>query len=126
MIDEGNYRSTTHIGKTGLEKYYESELHGQVGHQQVEVNAQGRVLRVIDKVSSTAGNNLILNLDIELQKIAEQALGELAGSVIAIEPETGAVAVLVSKPGFDPNLFVHGISHKNHNALSNNESFSHD
>ena len=118
VIDEGNYRGTTHIGKTGLEKYYEAELHGQVGRQRVEVNAQGRVLRVIDKVASVAGNDLKLNLDIELQKIAEQALGEFAGSVIAIEPETGAVVVFVSKPGFDPNLFVHGISHKNYNALS--------
>jgi penicillin-binding protein 2 len=118
VIDGGNYRGTTHIGKTGLEKYYEAELHGQVGRQRVEVNAQGRVLRVIDKVASVAGNDLTLNLDIELQKIAEQALGEFAGSVIAIEPETGAVVVFVSKPGFDPNLFVHGISHKNYDALS--------
>ena len=118
VIDEGNYRGTSHIGKTGLEKYYEAELHGQVGRQRVEVNAQGRVLRVIDKVASVAGNDLALNLDIELQKIAEQGLGEFAGSVIAIEPESGAVVVFVSKPGFDPNLFVHGISHKNYNALS--------
>jgi penicillin-binding protein 2 len=118
VIDEGNYRGTTHIGKTGLEKYYEAELHGQVGRQEVEVNSQGRVLRVIDKTASVAGNDLTLNLDIELQKIAEQALGEFAGSVIAIEPDTGAVVVFVSKPGYDPNLFVHGISHKDYNALS--------
>ena len=117
VIDEGNYRGTSHIGKTGLEKYYESELHGTVGRQRVEVNAQGRVLSVIDKVPSVSGNDLILNLDIELQKIAEQALGELSGSVIAIEPHSGAVVVFVSKPGFDPNLFVHGISHKNYDAL---------
>lgn len=117
VIDEGNYRGTSHIGKTGLEKYYEAELHGQVGRQKVEVNAQGRVLRVLDKVAPVAGNNLILNLDIELQHIAEKGLGELAGSVIAIEPHTGAVVTFVSKPGFDPNLFVHGISHKNYNAL---------
>ena len=118
VIDEGNYRGTTHIGKTGLEKYYEAELHGQVGRQKVEVNAQGRVLRVIDKVAPVAGNDLILNMDIELQKMAEQALGDFAGAVIAIEPHSGAVVVFVSKPGFDPNLFVHGISHKNYNALS--------
>lgn len=117
VIDEGNYRGTTHIGKTGLEKYYEAELHGKVGRQKVEVNAQGRVLRVIDKVSPESGNDLTLNLDIELQKIAEAGLGEFAGSVIAIEPHTGAVVVFVSKPGFDPNLFVHGISHKDYNAL---------
>ncbi len=118
VIDQGNYRGTTHIGKTGLEKYYEVELHGKVGRQKVEVNAQGRVLRVLEKVAPVAGNDLTLNLDIELQKMAEQALGEFAGSVIAIEPHTGAVVVFVSKPGFDPNMFVHGISHKDYNALS--------
>jgi len=117
VIDVGNYRGTSHIGKTGLEKYYEAELHGMVGRQKVEVNAQGRVLRVIEKVAPVSGNDLILNLDIELQQIAEQGLGEFAGSVIAIEPHTGAVVVFVSKPGFDPNLFVHGISHKKYNAL---------
>lgn len=117
VIDEGNYRGTTYIGKTGLEKYYESELHGEVGRQQVEINAQGRVLRVLDKVAPVSGNDLVLNLDIELQHIAERGLGEFAGSVIAIEPQTGAVVVFVSKPEYDPNLFVHGISHKDYNAL---------
>ena len=121
VIDEGNYRGTTHIGKTGLEKYYEAELHGQVGRQKVEVNAQGRVLRVIDKVAAVAGNDLVLNLDIELQRIAEEALGDFAGAVIAIEPHTGAVLAFVSKPGFDPNLFVHGISHKDYDALQYND-----
>jgi len=120
VIDRGNYRGTTHIGKTGLEKYYEAELHGQVGRQNVEVNAQGRILRVIDKVASVSGNDLVLNLDIELQMIAQEMLGDLSGSVIAIEPDTGAVVVFVSNPGFDPNLFVHGISHKNYNALQHN------
>jgi penicillin-binding protein 2 len=117
VINEGNYRGTTHIGKTGLEKYYEGELHGQVGRQKVEVNAQGRVLRVIEKVPAIRGNDIVLNLDVELQKIAEEGLGEFAGAVIAIEPHTGAVVVFVSKPSFDPNLFVHGISHKKYNAL---------
>jgi len=116
VIDEGNYRGTSHIGKTGLEKYYEAELHGQVGRQNVEVNAQGRVLRVIDKVAPVAGNDLVLNLDIELQRIAEEGLGDFAGAVIAIEPHTGAIVTFVSKPSFDPNLFVHGISHKDYNA----------
>lgn len=117
VIDEGNYRGTTHIGKTGLERYYEAELHGRVGRQKVEVNAQGRVLRVIDKVPSVSGNDLVLNLDVELQRIAEDGLGEFSGSVVAIEPQTGGVVVFVSKPGFDPNLFVHGISHKDYDAL---------
>lgn len=117
VIDVGNYRGTTHIGKTGLEKYYEAELHGQVGRQRVEVNAQGRVLQVIDQVAPVSGNDLVLNLDVELQKLAENALGDLAGSVVAIEPHTGAVVVFLSKPGFDPNLFVHGISQKNYDVL---------
>jgi len=117
IIDKGDYRGTSHIGKTGLEKYYEAELHGDVGRQKVEINAQGRVLRILDKVPSVSGNDLVLNLDIELQKMADEALGDLAGSVIAIEPHTGAVVVFVSKPEYDPNLFVHGISHKNYDAL---------
>ncbi len=117
VIDVGNYRGTTHIGKTGLEKYYEAELHGQVGQQKVEVNAQGRVIRVIDKIAAVSGNDLVLNLDIELQRLADAGLGEFAGAVIAIEPHTGAVVTFVSKPGYDPNLFVHGISHKNYDAL---------
>ncbi len=117
VIDQGNYRGTTHIGRTGLERYYESQLHGQVGQQRVEVNAQGRIIRVIDKIAPVSGNDLVLNLDIELQRIADQSLGEFAGAVIAIEVHTGAVLAFVSKPGFDPNLFVHGISHKNFNAL---------
>lgn len=117
LINNGQYRGTTHIGKTGLEKYYETELHGQVGRQKVEVNAQGRVLRVLEKVPSVAGNDLVLNLDIELQKMADKALGDLAGSVIAIEPHTGAVVVFVSKPEYDPNVFVHGISQIKYDAL---------
>ena len=117
VIDEGNYRGTNYIGKTGLEKYYEAELHGRVGQQKVEVNAQGRILRVIEKIPPVPGNDLVLNLDIELQHIAEEALGEFAGAVIAIEPHSGAVVVFVSKPGYDPNLFVHGISHKKYNDL---------
>jgi penicillin-binding protein 2 len=117
VIDEGNYRGTSHIGKTGLEKYYEGELHGTVGRQKVEVNAQGRILRVIDKVAPIAGNDLVLNLDMELQQIAEDGLGEFSGSVIAVEPDTGAVVVFVSNPSFDPNLFVHGISHKDYDEL---------
>lgn len=117
VIDKGNYRGTTHIGKTGLEKYYEAELHGEVGRQKVEVNAQGRVLRVIERVAPVAGNDIVLNIDIELQRIASEGLGDLSGSVIAIEPKTGAVVAFVSKPEFDPNLFVHGMSHEDFDAL---------
>jgi len=116
-IDVSNYRGTTHIGKTGLEKHYEAELHGIVGQQNVEVNAEGRILRVIDKVPPIPGNDLILNLDLELQLTAERALGDFAGAVIVMEPQTGAVLAFVSEPTYDPNLFVHGISVKDYAAL---------
>ena len=116
-IDVSNYRGTSHIGKTGLEKYYEEELHGIVGQQNVEVNAEGRILRVIDKIPPLPGNNLVLNLDMELQLTAEQQLGDFAGSVIVMQPKTGAVLAFVSEPAYDPNLFVHGISVKDYKAL---------
>lgn len=116
-IDVSNYRGTSHIGKTGLEKYYEEELHGIVGQQNVEVNAEGRILRVIDKIPPIPGSNLVLNLDMELQLAAERALGDFAGAVIAMQPKTGAVLAFVSEPTYDPNLFVHGISVKDYKAL---------
>ena len=116
-IDQGNYRGTSHIGKTGLERFYEKELHGMVGQQNVEVNAEGRILRVVDKVPPVPGNDLILSLDVELQKVAEEALGDFAGSIIAMVPQTGEVLVFVSKPMYDPNLFIHGISFADYKAL---------
>ena len=116
-IDVSNYRGSTHIGKTGLEKYYEEELHGIVGQQNVEVNAEGRILRVIDKIPPIPGNNLVLNLDLEIQKTAEKALGDFAGAVIVMQPKTGAVLAFVSEPTYDPNLFVHGISVKDYKEL---------
>ncbi|NNJ97283.1 MAG: penicillin-binding protein 2 [Gammaproteobacteria bacterium] len=116
-IDVSNYRGSSHIGKTGLEKYYEDQLHGTVGQQNVEVNAEGRILRVIDKVPPVPGNDLMLNLDMELQLTAKKALGDFAGAVIVIQPKTGAVLAFVSEPTYDPNLFVHGISVKDYDAL---------
>ncbi len=116
-IDQGNYSGTSHIGKTGLEKFYETELHGTVGQQNVEVNAEGRILRVMDKVPPIPGNDLILSLDVELQKVAEEALGDFAGSIIAMVPQTGEVLVFVSQPMYDPNMFIHGISFANYKAL---------
>ena len=121
VIDVGNYRGTNYIGKTGLEKYYEDDLHGIVGQQNVEVNAEGRILRVIDKIAPVPGNDLILSLDLELQQIADVALGDLAGAVVAIIPGTGEVLVFVSKPTYDPNLFVEGIGHEDYDALSHGD-----
>ncbi|HEX7025886.1 MAG TPA: penicillin-binding protein 2 [Gammaproteobacteria bacterium] len=118
-IDESNYRATTHIGKLGIEQNYEAELHGTAGYQQVEVNVQGRVLRVVEENPPIPGKDLYLTLDIHLQQVAEEALGEESGAVVAIDPRNGAVRVLVSKPGYDPHDFVHGISNKEFNALQN-------
>jgi penicillin-binding protein 2 len=118
-LDAADYSGTTHIGKIGLEKAYESALHGHAGHQQVEVNAQGRAVRVLDQIAPEPGQNLHLNLDLRLQLAAEQALGEVSGALVAIEPGSGAVLALVSKPGFDPQPFVHGIASTNYRALSN-------
>lgn len=120
-IDQGNYRGTSHIGKTGLEKFYEDELHGTAGHQNVEVNVQGRILRVVDKVPPVPGNDLFLSLDIELQKVAEAALGDRHGSVVAIEPQTGELLAFASTPMYDPNLFVHGISFAKYKELQTAE-----
>ena len=104
-----NYKGTDHIGKTGLEQSYESELHGITGYEQVEVDAGGRGVRTLSRTSPTSGNNLVLTLDIKLQEVAELAFGENRGALVAIEPATGGILAFVSRPGFDPNLFVDGI-----------------
>lgn len=116
-IDETNYKGTTHIGKNGLERYYEDQLHGLVGYQNNEVNVQGRELRVLDKIPPVPGNNIWLTLDARLQKVAEKALQGYTGSVVVMKPHTGEILAMVSLPSFDPNLFVHGISHKNYKRL---------
>ncbi|WP_122289994.1 penicillin-binding protein 2, partial [Pseudomonas savastanoi] len=104
-------------GKTGIERFYESELHGHVGYEEVETNAQGRVLRVLKHTDPVPGKNITLTLDAHLQAAAENALGDRRGSVVALDPETGEVLAMVSKPSFDPNLFVTGISFKQYAAL---------
>jgi len=116
-VDTTNYKGTTHIGKTGLESYYEGQLHGLVGYKNIEVNVQGRELRVLDKIPPVPGNNLWLTLDVRLQKVAEKALQGFSGSVVVMKPHTGEVLAMVSLPSFDPNLFVHGISHKDYKRL---------
>ncbi len=116
-IDTSNYSATSHIGKNGVEKAYEGILHGEVGLQQVEVNAQGRVLRILESRAPVPGNDLRLFLDIGLQEEATAALGDYNGAVVAIDPGTGGVLALVSKPGFDPNLFVEGINTADYTAL---------
>ena len=116
-LDRDQYRATTHVGKTGIERRYETLLHGRSGLERVETNAQGRVLRVIERSDPQPGQDLTLSLDLDLQREAVAALGDLAGAVVVVLVETGEVLALVSHPGFDPNLFVHGISQANYNAL---------
>ena len=116
-IDPVAYAGTHYIGKTGIERFYEQLLHGTVGYEEVETNARGRVLRVLKRTEPISGSDLTLELDAELQAVAEEALGDRRGAVVAIDPNTGGVLAFVSKPGFDPNLFVTGISYADYGAL---------
>ncbi|MGH8691165.1 MAG: penicillin-binding protein 2 [Burkholderiales bacterium] len=106
---DANYRGTDYIGKSGVEATYERALHGTTGFEQVEIDAAGRGIRTLFTTAAQAGNNVVLTLDMRLQRVAETAFGERRGALVAIEPGTGAVLALVSKPGFDLNLFVDGI-----------------
>ncbi len=117
QIDEQNYKGTLQIGKTGIEKYYEDQLHGTVGYQRVETNVQGRVVRELFRSAPVSGSDLFLHLDINLQRVAFDALDEYNGSVIALDPKTGGILAMVSKPEFDPNSFVSGISSKEYAVL---------
>lgn len=117
LIDEKNYKGTLQIGKTGVEKYYEDLLHGQVGYQQVETNVVGRTVRELKSEPSVPGQALFLNLDIQLQRVASETLNEYNGSIVAMDPRNGGILAMVSKPDFDPNLFVTGISSKNYAVL---------
>lgn len=116
-IDEKKYKGTLQIGKTGVEKEYESLLHGQVGYQQVETNVQGRVVRELSSESSLSGQALFLHLDINLQRVASEALADYNGAIVALEVKTGGILAMVSKPDFNPNSFVSGISTKEYGAL---------
>ncbi len=116
--DGANYRGTEYIGKEGLEISYEKELHGITGYDEIEVSAGGRAVRNLSRTAPTAGNNLILSVDIELQKIVEKAFGDRRGALVAIEPETGDILAYVSMPTFDPNLFVEGIDAKSWEELN--------
>ena len=116
-IDVANYRGTNHIGKTGVEHYYESVLHGRAGYEHIEINAFGRTLRVLERRDPVPGSDIYLTIDAGLQAVAEEALGERNGSVVALEPSSGAVLAFVSTPTFDPNLFAYGIGHEDYQEL---------
>ncbi len=112
-----NYAATSHIGKLGIEKAYEQQLHGTVGFQRIETNVLGRTIRVLERAAPIPGDNVSLTLDINLQRIAKQAMGDNKGAVVAIDPNNGELLVLASVGDYDPNLFVNGIDHKSYNAL---------
>jgi len=117
QVDEQNYSATNYIGKSGVERFYENELHGRVGFQTIETNASNRVLRVLERTSPVPGLDLTLHLDSRLQNKAVELLGERRGAVVAIEPDTGGILTLVSTPSFDPNAFVTGIDYKSYGEL---------
>lgn len=117
--DADDYVGTEYIGKIGLEQSYERQLHGTTGVDEVEITAGGRAVRTLSRTPSVAGNNLILSVDIKLQEVVERAFGNRRGALIAIEPTTGDILAFVSKPTFDPNLFVDGIDPRSWDDLNN-------
>jgi penicillin-binding protein 2 len=114
-----NYTGSDYIGKAGLEAVYEQSLHGMTGFEQVETDAGGRAVRTLQRFPPASGDNLHLALDLKLQALAERAFGTRRGALVAIEPASGGVLALVSRPGFDPGLFVEGIDPQNWDALNN-------
>jgi len=116
--EEGNYRGTQYIGKLGVEQKYERELHGITGVQEVETSAGGKAVRRLASRPATPGQNVVLSIDIKLQKMIEDLYGDRRGALVALDPRTGEILAFVSKPTFDPNLFVDGIDSESWKALS--------
>ena len=116
--DTANYKGTDYIGKVGVELSYERELHGTTGVEEVEVDAGGRAVRTLSRSPPMSGNDLTLSLDIKLQEVAEAAFGEHRGALVALDPNNGEILAFVSRPGFDPNLFVDGIDPANWELLN--------
>ncbi len=114
-----NYRGSDYIGKTGLEQSYETELHGATGVEQVEVDSGGRAIRMLSRTPPSSGNTLVLSIDAKLQEIAEQAFGKYRGALVAIDPSNGEVLAFISKPGYDPSLFIDGIDPQSWDELNN-------
>lgn len=113
-----NYSGTNHTGKLGIEKSYESRLHGTVGYQKVETNVRGRVLRVLERSNPIPGHDITLNLDINLQKVAKDAFADKRGALVAIDPNSGHVLAMLSMPDYNANLFVNGIDSKTYKELN--------
>jgi penicillin-binding protein 2 len=119
-VNQSNYAETNYFGKTGIERYFQTLLHGEVGYQQVETDASGRIVKILSKTPPVSGTNLYLTIDSKLQIAAEKAMQGHQGVVLAIQPSTGQVLAMVSEPSFNPNLFVQGISEKNYKKLRDN------
>jgi penicillin-binding protein 2 len=118
---QANYRGTEYIGKLGIEQSYEQQLHGITGVEQVETSAAGRAMRKLASNPATPGNTVMMSIDIKMQKLIEDLYGERRGALVAMDPKTGEVLAFVSKPTFDPNLFVDGIDSENWQALNESE-----
>src|SRR5699024_9933999 len=118
--EKSNYSGTHFHGRTGIENYYERYLHGQAGYQKVETNARGRILRVLQEVAPQPGADLHLHLDLTVQQAAWDALEGRRGAIVAIDPRNGGVIAFVSRPAYDPNLFVTGISHSDYARYRDN------
>lgn len=121
-IDQINYSASHYIGKVGIEKFYEKELHGKVGYQEVENDASGKPIRILNQITGLPGKNLFLTIDSGLQFAAEKALLKHRGAVVAIAPDTGEVLAMVSEPSYDPNLFVVGMNQKDYKTLKESEA----
>ena len=120
-LDKQNYQGSSHVGKLGIEKRYENDLHGVVGYQHVEINAQGRSLRVLKIQPSSPGIDIQLSLIARLQEVAQDALGDENGAIVAIDPRNGDVLAFVSQPNYDPNAFVNGIGQIAYASLRDNK-----
>ncbi len=120
-LDTSNYKGTSHIGKLGVEQAYENLLHGTVGYRQVEVNATGRIIRLLERTAPVSGKNIYLTLDVSLQNLAVKALDGKRGAIVAIDPRDGSVLAMVSAPGYDPNPFVNGIDSASYKKLLNSK-----
>ena len=116
--DAANYRGTDYIGKLGVEQSYEAQLHGTTGVEEIETSAGGRAVRRLASTPATPGNTVVLSIDIKLQKLVEDLFGDRRGALVALDPKTGEVLAFVSKPTFDPNLFVDGIDQENWQELN--------
>ncbi len=120
-LDTGNYAASNHTGKLGVEKFYEKQLHGTTGYEQIETNAQGRVVRFLNRKQPVPGEDIRLSIDLDIQKAAQEALGGYTGAVVAIEPASGKVIAMVSLPSYNPNPFVNGVTYAQYQTLLNSE-----